>query len=170
MTHWKRWTALCVAVAGAIAVVLFIASWDTTSSEWMAERSAAQFALNHSPIERIQHHDVFTGAGAQEVFYGVDAFGHPWYAFVYGNPLTIRSQSAASLLTASAAAKQAKADGLQQPQSEHIGYWGSQAAQSFHVSRGVVWEVYGLVHGGKRAYVYLSATNGKVLWKYVLST
>lgn len=169
MARFKWWLILGGIFVVGLACALTAAVWNSISSEWSVEYSAAEYALNHSPIDRIQRHDVFTAAGAQEVFYGIDPFGQPWYVFVYGTPFSVQVQSAKGVMTAAKAAQTAKQDGLHVI-SEHIGYLDSTAAATFHTNAGAVWEVYGQTSAHKHAYLYLDATTGKSIWKYVLST
>lgn len=162
MLRWKRvlWTA---AVGLFVVVVaLVIAAWNNVSSEWNVEQAAAQFALNHSPLERISSHQVFTANQAQEVFYGTDAFGHKWYAFVYGDPFVVHSVPASGLITEEQANAAASKSGAK-PISTHIGYLDRSAAQMFHTSAGPVWEVYAQMPNGKNVYLYFRADNGRTV-------
>ncbi|WDL97236.1 hypothetical protein [Alicyclobacillus sp. ALC3] len=154
------WTA---AVAFFLVIVaLVVAAWDNVSSEWNVEQAAAQFALNHSPIEKISSHQVFTANQAQEVFYGTDAFGHKWYAFVYGDPFVVHAVPATGLLTKQQADAVASKSG-DKPLSTHIGYLDTAAAQTFHTSVGAVWEVYAQLPNGTDVYLYFRANNGKAV-------
>src|SRR5579875_2363353 len=126
MGRLKWWLIGAGAVCIALVAALCVGAWNEISSEWQVEQAAAQYALNHSPIDHIQGHDVFTGAGTEEVFYGQDAFGHDWYAFVDGSPFSIQIQSASGILSAAKVQKAALANQVK-PISEHIGYLNQAA-------------------------------------------
>lgn len=160
MRRWKTWAVVSFVALVIIFVALVIGAWNNISSEWLVERAAAQYALNHSPIDQIKRHEVFTANQAQEVFYGDDAFGTPWYVFVYGDPFVLHSTAAAPLMTQKQADQAARAEHVT-PISAYIGYLDASAAAIFRTTSGVVWEVYGRDQNGQPTYVYFHADSKK---------
>lgn len=163
MKTWKLWTfgSLFVIVLAAVAVTSAV--WNNLSHEWSVEESAAQFALNHSPIDAITGHDVFTANDAEEVFYGTDSFGRKWISFVSGSPFTVHSVEGAGILS------EQKIRNIAQKQGEkvisvHLGYMNTNAAGTTQTSD-VVWEVYAQIKGSYKYYFY-DAKTGHVLNSY----
>lgn len=168
MKAWKVWTTIASVIVLGTAVGITTALWNNISSEWQVESNAAQYALNHSPIDHILTHSVFTGSQAQEVFFGTDAFKRPWYAFVYGSPFTIESVPATGLLTKAAVNKQMTNQKIQ-PLQDALGYLNPDTQAALNTTSTVVWEVYGRqTSSGKFMYVYVNAQTGAIVWKYVL--
>lgn len=168
MKAWKIWTgAAIVVVLGAVSTVTAVL-WNNVSSEWQVEQNAAQFALNHSPINHITEHSVFTASQAQEVFLGTDAFHRLWYAFVYGSPFTVQSVPAANLLTQTAVDKKVESQHIR-PIQDTIGYLNPETQAACNTTATIVWEVYGREGAaGKFVYLFVDARTGKIVWKYVL--
>lgn len=162
MQRWKRILWSSVVGLSLVFAALVVTAWNNVSSEWNVEQAAAQFALNHSPVDKIISHQVFTANQAQEVFYGTDAFGHAWYVFVYGNPFVAHAVPAAGLWSAKQADQASRRSGAK-PMSTHIGYLDNQAARTFHTQAGAVWEVYAQLPSGSDVYLYFRANNGKAV-------
>jgi uncharacterized protein YpmB len=162
MKNWKLWLVTTFGVVFIAGVAVISALWNNLSTEWSVEASAAQFALNHSALQNIQSHSVFTAAGAQEVFFGTDVFGQKGYAFVQGTPFRVHYQSAQGLQTRATVATLAKTQGFI-PVSESIGYIGPQEQSYFQTKSGVIWEVHGRDQQGKWVCIYFNAKTGKEL-------
>ena len=168
MKSWKIWTGTVAVVFVAAVSALTAAVWNNVSSEWAVEQNAAQFALNHSPINHIAVHSVFTASQAQEVFLGTDSFHRPWYVFVYGSPFSVQSVAAQNLLTKAVVNKKMEEQQIH-PIRDSIGFLNPETQAACHTSATVVWEVYGReVKSGKLVYVYVDAHTGSSVWKYVL--
>ncbi|MCL6515516.1 hypothetical protein [Alicyclobacillus sp.] len=169
MRSWK-----IILITGGLMVLLgaaalLIALWNNVDTVWQQETAAAQYALDHTPIDRIDGHDRFTANGVQEVFTGTDAFGRRWYVFV-----TVAADAGENAFTA----QFVRADGLLGEQdivqraakshlraiSGHIGYVSPQSDTAFHSDSGVVWEVEALNAQGQRLYLYYDARTGGLLW------
>lgn len=162
MKLWKLWTSLAAVVLTFGLVALLAALWNNLSSDWNVEASAAQFALDKSPIEHIDAHDIFTAASAQEVFTGTDVFGRHWYAFVFGSPFTVQSVPTAGILDKTQILAIVKKANLQ-PLKEQIGYLDSNAQSMFHTQADVIWEVYAKTSAGQAVYRYFDARSGNKL-------
>lgn len=159
MKAWKVWTVSgAVVMVGAIAA-LTAALWENVSSEWMVEQNAAQFALDHSPIDHIKSHSIFTASEAQEVFFGTDVFQRSWYAFVYGSPFTVQAVPVTGIIPEAVVAAKARSQNIQ-PINISIGYLNAAAQQACHTSSTVVWEVYGKLTSGNTVYLYFDAYSG----------
>ncbi|MCL6453790.1 MAG: hypothetical protein K6T78_09305 [Alicyclobacillus sp.] len=162
---WKPWLVVGALVVVLAAAATGLALWNNLDSEWQVEAAAAQYALDNSPISKITGHDVFTGADAQEVFYGTDPFGRPWVSFVYGTPFTVHSVPAQGLLTKQRVLELAKARGLKVG-AAHLGFLDAAAQQRLGVQTDVVWEVYGQTGPNQTQYVYFDARTGKEVQSY----
>jgi uncharacterized protein YpmB len=162
MKMWKIWLVSATAVATLGVVALACAVWNNLSSEWNVEATAAQFALDKSPINHIDSHDIFTASGAQEVFGGSDVFGRKWYAFVYGSPFTVKYVASDGILTQEQIISSAMKVHLK-PLKEQIGYLDSYAQSTFHTDADVIWEVYAKNASGQSVYVYFDARSGNTL-------
>lgn len=159
MKPWKVWTLSGVVVAVGTVGALTAALWRNVSSEWVVEQNAAQYALDHSPIDQIKAHSIFTASQAQEVFFGTDVFKRPWYAFVYGSPFIVQSVPVTGIMPETEVVTKARSQNIQ-PISVSIGYLNAEAQQACHTSSTVVWEVYGKLTSGKTVYLYLDAYTG----------
>lgn len=166
MKAWKLslYATVFLLFFGTITLVSVI--WSNLSSAWNVSRQTAQFALNHSSVDHILSHDTFTASDVEDVYYGIDAFSHPWYVFVWTNPLRSAQVPAGGVISLRAIEKQAISQGLQVITAK-IGYLDNQTANTFHTTSMVVWEAYGSIDG-KQAYYYYDGWTGKLLWKYVL--
>ncbi|WP_067618464.1 PepSY domain-containing protein [Alicyclobacillus acidiphilus] len=164
MSTWRVWAVtvplLLILVAAGVAMWL----WRNLSSYWSAETAAAQYVLNHTPIDHLQTYQVFTASGVEDVFEGTDAFHQEWYAFYDQNQNEAFVVPTASVLPKSAAVKQARQSGIV-PTAETLGYVTSQASGTLHPRDHIVYEVVGTA-GSKLRFVYVDATTGRVLWKY----
>ena len=162
MKQWIIWLIVVAFIVVMGAFALFFALWNNFSSEWTIEQHAAQYALNHSPINHIDGHSVFTGPGVEEVFDGVDTFGAKWVVFVYGNPLTTHAVSAKGLLSKSQMQKMAVQQfHLKSPQLS-LGYLPASERSVLKTNARVVWEVYGQ-RGAMSLYAYFDAYTGKLI-------
>jgi uncharacterized protein YpmB len=170
MATWRIWfwSTFAVLVLGAVA--LLSAIWNNLSSAWDIEARAAQVALDQSPLDHIQAHDVFTADGVQEVFEGVDAFGRKWYAFVYGSPFVVQAVPDSALTAKDRVLKSAMQQLHIHPREIHLGYLDDNQQARFHTTTDVVYEVVGDTPSGNTEYVYFDARTGKFIWKYMLST
>ncbi|MCL6444250.1 MAG: hypothetical protein K6T83_12485 [Alicyclobacillus sp.] len=167
---WKVWliTAgiliiLCGAGIGA-------ALWRNLASEWRAEAVTAQFALDHSPLNSILSHQVFTSSGLEEVYDGLDVFHRRWYVFVYGQPLTFTAIPAKGLLSETEVRSRAERILHVRVQDVTIGYLQPATRSALHTQATVVWEIHGKTINGKTIYAYLDAGTGQLLWQYLLKT
>jgi uncharacterized protein YpmB len=168
MKSWQIWTSVlgCIAILGAGA--LTVAVWNNISTEWDYEATAAQYALNHTPIDHLTTHDVFTGSGDEEVFSGQDTFGRKWYAFVSKTPFAASSVPAQGILTNQQIRAKVENKFHMKVRSLHLGYLNDATTELFHTKSRIVFEVYGSV-GNQNEYLYLDAYNGTVIWQPVYS-
>ena len=167
MNRWKLWSWLAGIIVCMAAVAVAAALWNNVASEWAVEAAAAQFALNRSPIDHIEAHEVSTAAGTQEVFVGTDAFGVQWYVFVFGHPMTVEAVPATRILSRQAILAQLKS-GHVHPMSAQVAYLTASNRASFHTQATVMWEVYGRNESGQPEYLYMNAGNAHLIWHYVL--
>ncbi|RIV25692.1 hypothetical protein D2Q93_06085 [Alicyclobacillaceae bacterium I2511] len=168
MRHWKRWLTLSGLALVVIATAFIWAVWNSLSSEWRIEASAAQYALNHSPMQQLTSYSVFTGAGAQEVFTGKDGFGRKWVAFVYGPPYAVKSVPSTGMWSATRLTKSLKLQHIT-PVHLNLGYFNAAARESFHTAADVVWECYVRLPSGLLAYIYYDAYSGQQIATYILA-
>lgn len=159
------WSIVVICMIVLAAGTGFYAVWNNLNHEWMVEKSAAQFAVRNGPIKTVTNHDVFTAAGAQEVFYGKGKDGTPWITFVYGNPFTEQSVQNHGYLSRTQIEHVAGRSGLV-VSSAHIGYLDSAAQQDFGVQSNVIWELYAATKAGSDKYFCYDARTGKLLKSY----
>ncbi|WP_157076346.1 hypothetical protein [Alicyclobacillus kakegawensis] len=170
MNASKIWVITGTLIVLMALIGIGMTLWNEVREEWDVEQSAAQYALNHSPLERIEGHALSTGAGVQEVFYGRDMFGRSWYTFVTDNPRRAYAVPASQVLAKSKVEQLAERAGVT-PIDAEPAYVPSSLAKTLPASRHVVWEVYGRQrNSGRSEYIFYDAVNGKRLWQYVLST
>jgi len=167
MKPWKVWIGVVTVVACLSLIAVVLALWNNLATEWSVERNAAQFALNHSPIDSITAHSIFNGNQTQEVFEGTDALNQKWYVFVYGSPFAVKAVPASGLIPAQRAKQLIHSLDLTNVQAT-VGYITATNTAIRPQSPNVVWELMGLTGAGSVSYVYIDATTGKILWKYVL--
>lgn len=159
------WAVAVMVVAAA--VIAMVTLWQDLSAEWSQERVAAQYALNHSPLNQIDYHSVFTGAGLQEVYSGTDVFGKRWYAFVNDQPLSVRYVSANQVVNASRVLSQCQHLSVR-PSAVSLGCLDNTAQSTLKTSVAVVWEVTG--HEGARpVYLYFDAATGRLIQRFLLT-
>ncbi len=162
MATWRVWFWSIFVVVVMAMIALVCAVWNNLSSEWDIEANAAQFALKHSPLTHIDQHDVFTGAGVQEVFEGTDSFGRKWYAFVYGSPFVVHAVPADSVMSEDQIMKRAISAHIH-PNQIHLGYLDATQQTRLHTHAQVVYEVGGTDGTGTLVYLYFDARTGKQL-------
>lgn len=165
MKAWGLWLISFLLVVVLVVVFTSTSLWNNLKSEWDVERAAAEYALNHSPLNHISSHDVFTANGAEEVFEGKDTFGRSWYAFVYGSPFQVRSVQKTALKPEPQIVARAKRDGLKVI-SVHLGYLDSGTKGQIGTNASFVWEVYGTTKTGNYEYAYFDAKSGKLVQSY----
>ena len=168
MKQWKVWAISLSALMVFAVIALFAAVWNNFTSEWNVESQAAQYALDNSPLNTIEKHDVFTASGAQEVFFGRDVFGRPWYTFVVGSPFTVQSVPAGGLQTSSRIRIIARQHNIH-PAAIHLGYLAPSTRTAFHTRTDVAWEVDGTNAAGQRVYTYFNAWTGQEICSVIPS-
>lgn len=166
MKSIKLWMGTCLAIIIICLLALVLALWNNVSSEWAQEKLAAQVALNKSPLEHLSGHDVFTGAGVEDVFSGTDVFGHGWYAFVYGSPMQVNAVPAKDVLTSQQVKQKVLAMYHISARSMHLGYITSNQIGSLATSPNVVWEISGKV-GDNIEYLFVDAKTSTLVWKWI---
>lgn len=169
MKSIKIWVTVVFLILILAAAALAVTLYQNLNSQWQAETTAAQYALNHSPISRIDNHHTFTGDGLQEVFSGKDVFHQQWYAFVWGvnAPNSIAVVAANSVIAKNKIVSAAEKSGIK-PNKVSLGYVAQSNNPSLKLSQSVVWEVFGINAKGKQVYEYFDGINGKLVWKYML--
>jgi uncharacterized protein YpmB len=167
MKTWKVWLTVAVLIIGMAAMAVAASLWNNLSTEWNMEAEAAQFALDHSPLQRITDHGVFTASGVQEVFGGTDAFGRHWIVCVSGPPWKAWFTRADGLTSVDAVATTVRRMGVV-PVSIQAGHLEPAAQSAFHTNAQVVYEVYGRNASGQSLYLYFDAKSGQLVWKYLL--
>jgi uncharacterized protein YpmB len=166
---WKIWTATVIGFLLIVFGAIGIALYRNLDTEWSYQYTAAQRALNHSPISHISHQSTFTDIVSEEVFQGQDIFGRKWYVFVSGPPWTTNAVQASHVISKTQVDALAKQESIQ-PINVQLGYLTDQQSLSFIAPHHTVWQIYGRTAGGKDVYLYLDGQTGKQLWKYMLST
>ena len=167
MKTWKIWLTVAVSIIAMAGVAVAASLWNDLSTEWTVEAEAAQFALDHSPLQHITEHGVFTASGVQEVFGGTDAFGRHWLVFVSGPPWNAWFTRADGLTSVDTVAVNVRRMGVV-PISIQAGHLQPAAQSAFHTSAEVVYEVYGRNAAGQLLYLYFDAKSGQLVWKYLL--
>lgn len=162
MSTWKIWVTSIVMIILIAIVALFSAIWNNISTEWKWESVSAQYALNHSPLEELTRHSVFTASGDEEVFYGYDVFHRPWYVFVRSNPLHVQSVPAEQLLNKKQILKEFTYHYKMTVMNLSIGDLSSQTASLMNTKAKFVWEAYGKING-RFTYLYLNAQTGNLV-------
>lgn len=161
MRTWRVWIITAPILVVMILFGICVWLWNIISTNWGPEQKAAQYVLNHSPINHLQSYQVFTASGVEDVFLGTDTFGHEWYSFYIP-----AENQAYSFRVGSFVGKQQIETKLSK-QSVHIknmsiGYVTDQAASSLKTSSHVIYEIQG-TKGGNPAYLYVDARTGDVL-------
>jgi uncharacterized protein YpmB len=167
MKPWRLWVSTGIVIVVLGVITLCIAVWNNVSSEWEVEKVAAQYALNQTPLTHLVGHDVFTGDGVEDVFSGTDAFGHGWYAFVYGSPMQVSTVAADDVLSSQQIKQKVFATFHVQARSLHLGYVQSISNNQLSTPNHVVWEVSGKL-GKQTEYLFVNAQNGALVWRYLL--
>lgn len=170
MKTLKIWLTVIFISIILVLAALVLALYRNLNSQWQAETTAAQYALNHSPISHIDSYQVFTSDGLEDVFTGTDVFSQKWYTFVAesGSQLNVHTVSATDVISKNKVEAAAAARHIH-PVRVILGYVGTNNT-AIHVSQAVVWEVYGTNAAGKHVYEYFDGKTGKFVWQYVLST
>ncbi|QSO53484.1 hypothetical protein JZ785_06420 [Alicyclobacillus curvatus] len=165
MKAWTIWLSTLLFLLIIAAIFVGTSLWNNLASEWKVEQTAAQYALNHSPLKSIAEHDVFTGNGVEEVFQGKDAFGRGWFVVVYGKPYSIRSIQTSAVKNSKLIKADAENSGLQVI-ATHFGYLDQTGRSQVGTNTDFVWEVYGKSKKGNYQYVYFDAKTGRLLKSY----
>ncbi|KRW91456.1 hypothetical protein SD51_08935 [Alicyclobacillus tengchongensis] len=168
MKNWKVWAVTVPAILIMMGAAVVAWLWRNLSTNWAAEQTAAQFVLNHTPIDHLQAYHVFTASGLEDVFQGTDAFHREWYAFYLPTVHESYAVPAANILSPSKVAATAKALGVKL-QATSLGYVTAEAADTLPASQHLVYEIKGTT-GSKLTFLYLDAVTGRVLWKYQLQS
>ncbi|SIS96934.1 hypothetical protein [Alicyclobacillus vulcanalis] len=161
---WWISVPIATVVIGTGCLMYF---WNLLTPYWQAEQRAAEYVLNHTPIDRLESYSVFTADGVEDVFRGQDQFGRSWYAFYV--PQLDRSfvLPASAVLPEREIAQRAAAYGMQ-VESIVLGYVANTNASASWAKAGTaVYEVTGRSHG-HLAFLYFNASTGQLLWKYAL--
>lgn len=166
MNTWKVWAITVPILLLMIAFAVLLWLWNNVSSNWNPETESAQYVLNHTPIRHLQSYRVFTASGIEDVFRGTDVFDHEWYAFYVPSKHTAYSVKEAALLKPQIIESNLKSQHIS-VNSLSVGYVTDAASETLKPANNVVYEVRGS-DGSSTTYVYVDATTGKVLWKYVL--
>jgi hypothetical protein len=167
----KAWH-LALSIAGgaaALAVAGGVVLWRDLTTEWTIETEAAQYTLDHSPIQHIDRHTVFTASGVEQVFTGTDALGVPWTVFVAGPPWSATAVKSEDLLRPENVIAQALRQGYHVQQCTP-GYLNDAVRQSLHVSSFFVYELRAVDTRDQSWDVLVDAKSGQWVWKYLLST
>ncbi len=163
MKTWRIWTFVGFAVVVLAFAAIVLALWNDLTGEWKAERSLAVYALNHSSLETITSHSVYTGPGGPlQVYVGRDAFNQTSVAFV-SNAKTVISIPMHDLISKRQAILDAERYSIH-PIDESLGYLDAKGQSYFRTKSTYVWEITYFV-GSKYAYLYLDATNGSLVWR-----
>ncbi|WAH35151.1 hypothetical protein [Alicyclobacillus dauci] len=168
MKTWKIWLITIPVLLVMVGATIVAWLWQNLSTNWIPEERAAQYVLDHTPINRIETYNVFTASGLEDVFKGKDTFDNEWYAFYIPSSNRVFSIRARDLVS------QQQVEGNLLKQNIHsqqctLGYVTDQASGTLQTSSNVVYEVRGTdTVDSKTTFIYVDATNGHVLWKYVL--
>jgi uncharacterized protein YpmB len=162
-----------VLTGGAVLVMALAAGaaavWRDLEAEWTIEAQAAQYALNHTPIQRIQTHAVFTASGVEQVFEGDDAWGKPWLVFVSGPPWSAQAVRADTLLSLRTIESETAKKGYRVEVCTP-GWLSDDTRRTLHIQNAVVYELEAMDGKGQRWDVLVDAKTGQWVWKYLLST
>lgn len=166
MKAWKIWFWVILGILIMGTVAIFLALWSNVGQEWRVEQSAASYALHHSPLRKITGHDVFTGAQAQEVFFGTDAQGRAWIAFVYGSPFQVNYVPNKGFLNKGQVVTEAVKQHVD-VLSVHLGYLTQTVRSTLPGESHVVWEVDGVKKDGHTSvHVFYDAQSGSIIKTY----
>ncbi|MBX6352838.1 MAG: hypothetical protein IRZ10_05830 [Thermoflavifilum sp.] len=165
--QWATTTVLGLLVVAGVAAGTSL--WFHLEPEWEVETSAAQFALDHSPLQHIEQHQVFTADGVEQVFAGQDAWGNRWTVFVSGPPWTWHAVKTGDLVSEQTVERQARGHGYE-VLSCVPGWLNATLVADLHAQTQVVYEVHALDAKGQTWYALVDAKTGQWLWKYLLST
>jgi uncharacterized protein YpmB len=166
MRTWRVWLItipfICLMVLAAIVVAL----WNNLSSNWNQETYAAEYVLNHTPLDHLEQYQVFTASGLEDVFSGKDTFNHQWYSFYIPSEKRAYSIPASRLINEKVVESNLAKLNIYTNVC-HIGYVTNQASNTLKTANKVVYECQGTTKG-KTTFAYVDAANGQLLWKYVL--
>ncbi len=165
MKAWTIWISTILVILIMAAIFIGTSIWNDLAGEWTVEQTAAQYALNHSPLSSITKQNVFTGNGVEDVFQGKDAFGRGWFVVVYGQPYKIRSIQTSAVANSKLITAEAVKDGLN-VMGTHFGYLDQTGRSQLGTNVNFVWEVYGKSTTGNYQYAYFDAKTGKLLKSY----
>ncbi|GEO27102.1 hypothetical protein AAC03nite_28870 [Alicyclobacillus acidoterrestris] len=169
MKTWKIWAITVPIILLMLCCAVIAWLWQNVSTNWAPEEQAAQYVLNHTPIDHIDSYQVFTASGLEDVFLGTDTFGHKWYAFYIPAKHTAYSVGVDQLVSAKKVEQSLLQDNIH-TDTYSIGYVTGEASKALSAesSTNVVYEVRGR-ENGKAIFVYVDATSGHILWRYQLS-
>lgn len=161
MKTWKVWAITAPILALLILFGICIWLWNMISTNWGPEEKAAQYVLNHTPINHLESYQVFTASGVEDVFRGTDSFSHEWYAFY------IPAQNKAYSFRVGSFVGEQQIQNELSKQNVHIssmtiGYVTDQAANTVKPSSHVIYEISG-TKAGQPTYLYVDARTGDVL-------
>lgn len=168
MRNWKAWMITTPFILLMVIASIVVWLWRNLSTNWGPETVAAQYVLNHTPLDHLQSYHVFTASGLQDVFKGTDAFGREWYAFYTAQSPNSYAVPATGIIPVA----KVQADVLKlgvQAKTETLGYVLGDASTPFSAKSRVVYEVQG-IKNNKSTFLYLDATTGHVLWQYQLQS
>ncbi|MFX4302458.1 hypothetical protein ACOJUR_09415 [Alicyclobacillus tolerans] len=139
---------------------------QTLQSHWSEETQAAEYVLNHSPIEKIETSTMFTASGLENVFTGKDIFGQSWIVFYFPDQQKLHAVLAKNIINTTQIETICRKFSLQ-PSQLSLGWLNQEHAANMNTNPGPVWEVYGKKQG-ENTYYYFNAANGDLICQYVL--
>lgn len=166
MKTWKIWSLTIPVILFMIASAICLWLWNDLRSNWQMERVAGRFVLNHTPIQHLQSHTVFTAAALEDVFRGTDAFHREWYGFYFPQAHVAYSILQSRLIKPTLVESNLRAQKIE-PLNLGVGYIPDHVSNTLSPKQHIVYEIRGNFDN-HITYVYVDATSGKILWKYVL--
>lgn len=166
MKTWKIWAVTIPTMILMVALAVCVWLWNNLKSNWKMETVAAHYVLSHSPIQHLQSHEVFTASSLEDVFRGTDAFHREWYGFYLPQKHVSYSVLQSDLLKPKVIESKLLSQHIQ-PLKLTVGYIPRDTTSPLKSDHSVVYEVRGKIRSNV-TYVYVDATSGNILWKYVL--
>lgn len=170
MKPWKIWFWSTIGVLLMCIIAVFSALWNYLSTGWEAERTAAQVALDSTPLQALTDYTVYSGpGGVEDVFRGQDSFHRTGIAFIrsahelaYIPAQRIIPQEEAGLL-AKRYVGQSYHSGFRVTEAS-LGALSNSAKYALHTTAKFVWEVTYRAQT-QYGYLYIDAVTGALLWK-----
>ncbi len=160
-------TSSIIVILLCAVTLLLVWLFPLLSSPDSANTSAAIMALNHTPINRVEQVNVFTGGQLERSVQGIDSLGRKIYVFVSGNQVfsvlknsTISANKAQALVSHSGFPIQSIVSVVPGMLSlANMNHTSSQISPQ-------VWEVTAKLTNGQYLFVYLDLHTGRRIYDF----